>query len=360
MKKILKNIIFFSVLILICLYLVETYLTVQNRLHVKQLKQNKASIYKKNTGKDYDMRSYYEIYEDLKEEDPNVTLRIKPSRFINDKNLDYLPLSGLANRKTILCNESGYYVIYQSDRHGFNNPDTEWNKKEIEFLLIGDSSVHGYCVDEPYTIGGVLRKLNKNKNGIINLGQSGNDPLIEYATLKEYLPLKKVKRVLWFYYNRDLEDLVHELDNKILANYLDDKNFNQNIILKKKHTERLLLKKLEQQLAMHHESNKSKIIGLKLEGRIFPKLIRFTKLSKIRAKLLNVGNNDLNFLPVKEFTKILKFSNEFAQKNNSKLYFVYLPHYYRYTGYNNNDYSFNYKTVINIVDNLNIPIIDLN
>ena len=111
---------------------------------------------------------------------------------------------------------------------------------------------------------------------------------------------------------------------------------------------------------MHHESNKSKIIGLKLEGRIFPKLIRFTKLSKIRAKLLNVGNNDLNFLPVKEFTKILKFSNEFAQKNNSKLYFVYLPHYYRYTGNNNNDYSFNYKTVINIVDNLNIPIIDLN
>ena len=44
-----------------------------------------------------------------------------------------MPLSGVSNRKTILCNENGYYAIYQSDRYGFNNPDQEWDKQKIEF-----------------------------------------------------------------------------------------------------------------------------------------------------------------------------------------------------------------------------------
>ena len=67
-------------------------------------------------------------------------------------------------------------------------------------MLVGDSFTQGACVNEPDTISGNLRKLNNNKNAVLNLGQSGNGPLIEYATLREYLPFKNVKRVLWIYY----------------------------------------------------------------------------------------------------------------------------------------------------------------
>ena len=38
---------------------------------------------------------------------------------------------------TIYSNENGYFLIYLSDRYGFNNPDKEWDSDEIEYLLIG-------------------------------------------------------------------------------------------------------------------------------------------------------------------------------------------------------------------------------
>ena len=201
------------------------------------------AIYKKIADKNYDTRTKWQLYQDLKKEDPNVFVVIRPLAFLKDKNLDYFPLSGLSNRKTIHCNENGYYSIYQSDRYGFNNPDEEWDKDEIDFLLIGDSATHGACVNEPDTISGNLRKLNNNKNGILNLGQGGNGPLIEYATLREYFPNKKVKRVLWMYYaGNDLLDLMGEIRNQILVNYLKDENFSQNLILGKQELQKLLLR----------------------------------------------------------------------------------------------------------------------
>ena len=123
-----------------------------------------------------------------------------------------LPLSGLSNLETILCNENGYYSIYQSDRYGFNNPDNEWDKKEIEYLLVGDSFTHGACVNRPSDIGSVLRNLSDKS--VLNLGMSSNGPLIEYATLREYLG-KNIKKVLWIYYEgNDLRNL--ELEKKII------------------------------------------------------------------------------------------------------------------------------------------------
>ena len=139
-------------------------------------------------------------------------------------------MGGISNSKVIHCNENGYYSIYQSDRHGFNNPNTEWDKKEIEYLLVGDSFTHGECVNRPNDIGSVLRSLS-NKS-VLNLGQSGNGPLIEYATLREYLNTN-VKKVLWVYYEgNDLDGLKYEKENNILVNYLNDLNFTQNLKFK--------------------------------------------------------------------------------------------------------------------------------
>ena len=47
-------------------------------------------------------------------------------------------LSSISNKKTIHCNEAGYFSIHHTDRYGFNNPDFLWEENEIEFLLIHD------------------------------------------------------------------------------------------------------------------------------------------------------------------------------------------------------------------------------
>ena len=64
---------------------------------------------------------------------PSFGLEYFGQQYLKD---NLFPLSGFSNKKTINCNENGYYSIFQSDRYGFNNPDTEWDSQEIEFLLV--------------------------------------------------------------------------------------------------------------------------------------------------------------------------------------------------------------------------------
>ena len=79
-----------------------------------------------------------------------------------------MPFSGISDTLTIHCNENGYFSKYQSDRYGFNNPDEKWDKKEIEYLLIGDSLVHGACVNRPNDMASVLETLSNKST--LNLG----------------------------------------------------------------------------------------------------------------------------------------------------------------------------------------------
>ena len=62
-------------------------------------------------------------------------------------------------------------------------------------------------------------------------------------------------------------------------------------------------------------------------------------------------------MPPDEFKKILELSNNLVIKNNSKLYFVYMPGYFQY--FEKHNKSAYYYSVREIVKNLNIPFIDL-
>ena len=103
--------------------------------------------------------------------------------------------------------------MYDSDRYGFNNPNDQWDVKEINYLLLGDSFTQGYCVKEPNDIASNLRKLANGS--VLNLGQGGTGPLIQYAILREYLS-KKVQNIVWLYFEgNDNADLQTELNNKV-------------------------------------------------------------------------------------------------------------------------------------------------
>ena len=330
-QKIKEYLIISLVSIIVSLYTYEGYLTFKGQLSKKLLKEQ---LYEKDTGEKYDKRTRKEIYEDLKKSNSKITLSVAPRNYLeNNKNFKLFPLSGISNSETIYCNENGYFFIYESDRFGFNNPDEEWDNKEIEYLLIGDSFTHGACVNRPNDIASVLRTLS-NKS-VLNLGYAGNGPLIEYATLREYLN-SNVKKILWFYFEEnDLTELKQELNNKIIKNYLNDLTFTQNLKFKE------------------NEINKLANTLIDRENESFKfKLYRFIKIYKIRFAFLPKSKPQ----PQPEFKKILKLAKDLAIKNNSKLYFVYLAQYSNYQMKFDNSI---YILIKNIVNELDIPLIDI-
>jgi hypothetical protein len=336
-----------SISIVVSLYAFEGYLSLTPQFP-------EAKIYEKETGKKWDTRDRIEVYQDLLKINNKATVTVHPSYFLN-KNTNIIPLSGVSNSDTIYCNENGYFSVYQSDRYGFNNPDEEWDSKEVEYLLVGDSMTHGACVNRPDDIGSVLRTLS-NKS-VLNLGYGGNAPLTQYATLREYLT-PKVKKVLWAFVDNDTGGFIKELNakNKILLNYLNDPAFTQNLKLRQKEINTLA-----------NDVIKSEYIDTTKE-------LKFIKLTYIREKLNSYlpekykPHEDLKLspLPSSSFKDILKLAKELTIENNSKLFFVYLPLCERYKTkdkgcwFKRGKYDdINYREVKKIVNELDIPFIDI-
>ena len=349
--KIKEYLIISIIASIISIYLFEGYLTLKIYLPKKKLLKERIfqrNLYEKQTGIKWDRRTRLEIYEDLKMINSEIVVNITPSYYIYKKqSQSILPLSGISNSETIACNENGYYSIIKSDRYGFNNPDVEWDKKEIEYLLVGDSFTYGECVNRPYDIASVLRDLSNKP--VLNLGQSDDGTSLEYATLREYLD-KNVKNVLWIYYERnDLRDLKKEKKNRILNNYLNDLNYKQNLKFKQNEINKLGLNLIIEKKIDKKKKNKRKKIKI---FRI--NLIKFIKMYNSRS-LIFTSQKPLTLL-VPEFTKIIKLTKELVEKNNSKLYFIYLPERGRYeTSYDNT----NYNLIKDAVLELNIPFIDI-
>ena len=338
-QNIKEYIIISGISLIVGIYLFEGYLTLKKQLPKEILL--KQQLYKKKTGNKWDKRSKKEVYKDLKKVNNEIVVNVAPKNFLKNSD-NILPLSGVSNAETIYCNENGYYSIYQSDRYGFNNPDKEWDNKETEYLIVGDSFTDGACVNRPNDIASVLRTLS-NKS-VLNLGYNGNGPLFEYATLKEFLN-PNTKKVIWNYYEgNDFYNLEFEKKNKILLNYLDNIKFNQNLKFRQNEIDILARQKI----------NKAINDTITIDN-----ILTILKLEKIRIKLNNYlpKNQQPEYKgPSKAVIKVFKKTLSLAKKNSSKLYFVYLPEYSRYK---KNFDNTNYNLVKDIVIEMNIPFIDI-
>ena len=311
-------------------------------------KNAKYQIYERVSGKKFDRREYFEVYDDLKKENNQIAVSTRP-HLIETEDYSIYSLAGISSSQTITCNENGYYPIYESDRYGFNNPDKEWNSEEIEYLLVGDSFTYGSCVNRPNDIGSVLRSLSNNKS-VLNLGYRGNGPLAEYATLKEYLS-PKVKKVLWIYYANDLNDLSVELNEPILINYFNDTSFTQKLKLKQGVIDKHLRKKWKTKIKTIEKEilKKGKTTDLK----------HFIKFYNLRTFILGSKEQELPASLI-DFKRVLEQAQEITKKNNSKLYFVHLPANSRYINSRNNTViNKKYTSIKNILKELKIPFIDI-
>ena len=326
-------IIFFSTLI--SLYSFEAYLNLSDNSVMKK----KIKLYKES-GKNFDTRTIKQVYNDLKKTDKKASVKVSPSTYLKLKDIEIYPLAGVSNSKTVYQNENGYYMIYRSDRYGFNNPDKEWNSEEIEYLLIGDSFAHGAAVNRPDDIASQLRILS-SKNAL-TLGFSANGPLTEYAALREYAP-KNIKNIIWLFTDNDIRGLGYELENKILIKYLKNLKFTQNLKSRQEEIDRLARK------MMSISSNKVQ----KFE------IFRFLKIYEIRKLLLKQDqiSEIYSLKNPTELIKILELTKEYTENIDAKFYFVYLP----FEKFFDKNYDLsNYEGIKKIIKGLNINFIDIN
>ncbi len=330
-------------------YLFEFYVSYIVNKNLSDLNiQKKVELLKKEQGKKYDTRSIYEYYLSQIKTKKNIKIDTSPANIIKYKDIDLFPLSGYSNSEVILCNEFGHFNHIFTDRYGFNNPDNLWDKEKIDYVLIGDSFIEGYCQDKQNTIAENLRKFS-NKT-ILNLGQGAAGTLQEYAILLEYKP-ENVESIIWFITDNDIIDLEKELKHPILFNYLVKNSPHQELKSK--------------QLEVDNFYKKIFIAEEQRQKRI--KFFRFLKLDylrtyihstlnkKINNQIIYKKNDEENFL---YFKKIMQNLKKFSEYNNIDLYIAYLPTY-RY--FNDKAYKNRYyHSIKNILNDLKISFIDLN
>ncbi len=314
---------------------------------------NKENVIKSKHGE----KSKYETIQDLKiNKGLDVVPSIFPSVFLKKnlvyKELDIFPLGGVSNKITVFCKEGEQFSIYKSDRYGFNNPDKEWDQKRINFFLVGDSFAQGSCVQPGEDMASQIRLLTNLP--AISLGMAANGPLIELATLKEYIVKKNPQIVLWLYFERnDLDDLKIEKSNKILLNYLKN-NFSQNLISKQFMIDKKLLEQIKysERILLNPDYLKKKHTEKFLS---FKKIIR---LQIVRDKMALDRGLDFGIDPL--FKTIMLNAKDFISKFDGQLYFIYLPDKERYTNQNlNEDVYLKKMQVLKLINDINIPIIDI-
>jgi hypothetical protein len=302
-------------------------------------------------------KSKYDVIQEIKNTtDINVVPSVFPKTFIKKKwineETDIFPLGGVSNVTTVFCKEGDEFSIYKSDRFGFNNPDSAWDFKEIYWFLIGDSFTQGSCVKQEENFASQIRLITSLSS--VSVGMSGNGPLIEFASLKEYGLGKKPKIVLWFYFERnDLEDLKIEKTSSIFMKYLD-KNFTQNLYTKQNEIDKNLRTYIK--LAEKNLKNEKNITYKDEEEFLaFKKIIR---LQIVREKMSLDRGLDFGIDPL--FRVVMLKAKNIVNDWNGKLYFVYLPDKERYSSKNvKDDRYLKRSSVVKLINNLNIPIIDI-
>lgn len=319
----------------------------------------------------FDSRNRLEVIQDLYREGieayppigAKLFLPAEPSHslvsMIQIDGLPVLPLGGISNKVTVYCNENGQFTIYKSDEHGFHNPYGIWSNSAIDIGVIGDSFTHGACVPTDKNFVALIRHQYPVT---LNLGMGASGPLIELATLSEYLIGMKPKLVLWVYYEgNDLKDLSTEKDNPLLMSYLTD-TADQGLLNKQVVVDQALtglvkrvMKDIEQDSS---RANRRQVAE------------RFIKLSHIREKLqlLKLPGLTQEATETKEsekasqetvelFRRVLQKAIKSVTAREGRVAFVYLPQWARYS--NPSHASQDRERILELVRGLGIPVIDI-
>lgn len=347
--EIRKNLITSIISLIITLYFIELFIFFNLKIKLSKYLQD-----------GFDKRTRYEVFTDIRKTNPNIYPAVFPSNFIYNQISDkspIVPFGNISGKEILWCNENGYYSIFKSDRYGFRNPnDKIWEKKLINYILIGDSYTEGACVNTKDTISGKL-SLISNKD-TLNLGRGGNGPLSKLAILYEFSKISEGTNLLWFYYEgNDIKDMMEERNSEILNKYYENKNYRQNLKSNQKLIDQLLINYSEEKIKtkkkeVDHalkEYSPLKILGL-YNVRFNLKEFIITRLLKKKKKF---ENKELIF-----FESIINKANKFTLEKKGNFYFVYLPNYNRYIFKSPNNYM-SKDDILKILNKNKIKVIDI-
>lgn len=180
-----------------------------------------------------DRRSRLQVIRDYRKQKIDVYPALEPSDFCKEGSAPIsigghilLPLTGLANVKTLFDNESGVWQDYVSDEHGFNNPKGLYVPGQVDIMILGSSYAQGMGVKQNENIAGILREKYPHT---ISLGVKGTAPLSHFAIFQEYVERLKPKILIWIYYEQsEISTFDWELKQPLIAAYLEPK-YRQNL-----------------------------------------------------------------------------------------------------------------------------------
>lgn len=311
----------------------------------------------KASGKEFDARSGSRFIEETRVAGEKIDPAAAPGFWIETNGLSVdgkaiFPLAGMANRYQVMCNESGRWIKFKTDRYGFNNPDDVW-KKPAQAVVIGDSWGHGVCVDRGEDVAGHLRKLGVQS---VNLSITGNGPLIELATLIEYGKRLKPKYVLWVYYEEnDLPNLRSEAGSPILMRYLKENGFDQNLASRQREADSAIEQFVSTSRPPASKGKRyAQWVGSFLRMGFFGDWLTSTDHPLSVNRLLDPKSYapDLQLLG-----DVLVRARQVTEGWGGKLVFVYLPRWARYA-YGESENATLRNEVLNIAAKQGLPMLD--
>jgi hypothetical protein len=332
--------------LLVAVYMVETALQFLPEPYIDYLRKQAAGA----EGRVFDSRSHKAVIAELRAQGSDawapyypVHLQEADSRELLGSDRSLFLLGGIASVTTVYCNENGPWIVYESDERGFRNPRGLWGEAGIEAALIGDSFVHGACVEDGKDIGGWLRAHGAERT--LALAQGGNNPLIYLATIKEYLGEVRPRHVFWFHFEgNDLAvDVSRPGTNPALRAYLGPEG-SQGLADQQDTTDALLRRYIDERMS-------KSALNTTLS------LLRLEATTKKLGKLLDPAASTAS-MQLADYRRILEEAQAFVAAWGGELVVVYLPGLERYK--NRDDPAlFRRGEFLAMVQELGLPLVDV-
>jgi hypothetical protein len=326
----------------------------------------------KQYGVVFDIRDSAEVTADLRKQGVEAVSLIFPRAVLKRqhdgrmKSVIYVqggevvPLGAIPNKLTVLCNQSGDYVFYTSDEHGFHNSTGVWQSNHVDIAALGKSYTQGYCVPSDKNFVALIRNHHP---ATLNLGMATHGPLFMLATIKEYLRLVSPRIVLWFYAEGHLSYLEDEKRSPLLTRYLKD-DFIQDLLARRRDIDRALMdyvgkEPVREMVAAPQRPDES--------GKRVKALRDAIKLPTLRQNLgLVDGDRAQEPEDSKDieanmnlFREILSQAKTHVGSWGGKLTFVYLPSWRRYASHNHEIFEDERTGVLTVASSLGIPVVDV-
>lgn len=308
----------------------------------------------------FDTRSTLDVILDLRREGTAAYPAIKPINFLDGPvtvaGRRIIPLAGIANVLTVFNgNETGEYLIYESDERGFHNPKGLHRAGTVDVAVVGDSYVHGAAVPSGQ---GLVARIRERLPRTLNLGMGASGPLIELAILVEYAQPVRPDVVLWVYYEgNDLTDLVKEHRVELLRGYLQARRAPW-LRPRQREIDRKLIRFAEELIERFSGA------GAERPPAKPSKLPGFLSLAETRSRVrgvLSIGaREDPLTGSLERFREVLGQARSRVDRWGGKLYFVYLPEYARFSRrWTLAPDARRREEVLAVVEELGIPTIDV-